>query len=164
MYIFLERWVTMLRGWLLLMCAEGPWFASGYGRGDGLKLHCYTLTSLSLPSLNEERNCALTSRQVTRDTSQYLTSIHVEMWRLRNMDECLILMWDWELVAGRLFCLTDQVPLQRLVTCLPRASVKQILPQYTSALNSAAQEFMTERYKQKLPIPYLCTFLFDLFI
>ena len=24
------------------MCAEGPWFAPGYGRGDGLKLYCYT--------------------------------------------------------------------------------------------------------------------------
>ena len=23
------------------MCAEGPWFAPGYGRGDGLKLYCY---------------------------------------------------------------------------------------------------------------------------
>jgi hypothetical protein len=30
----------MLRGWLLLMCAEGPWFAPGYGRGDRLKLYC----------------------------------------------------------------------------------------------------------------------------
>jgi hypothetical protein len=38
---FVERWVTMLRGWLLLMCAEGPWFAPGYGWGDGLKLYCY---------------------------------------------------------------------------------------------------------------------------
>ena len=26
------------------MCAEGPWFAPGYGRGDGLKLYCYTWT------------------------------------------------------------------------------------------------------------------------
>ena len=39
--VFVERWLTMLREWLLLMCAEGPWFAPGYGRGDGLKLYCY---------------------------------------------------------------------------------------------------------------------------
>ena len=23
------------------MCTEGPWFAPGYGGGDGLKLYCY---------------------------------------------------------------------------------------------------------------------------
>ena len=31
---------------MLLMCAVGPWFAPGYGRGDSLKLYCYTWTML----------------------------------------------------------------------------------------------------------------------
>ena len=30
------------------MCAEGPWFAPGYGRGDGLKLYCYNYTGGNL--------------------------------------------------------------------------------------------------------------------
>ena len=35
------------------MCAEGPWFAPGYGRGDGLKLYCYSGVSEYIYSFQE---------------------------------------------------------------------------------------------------------------
>ena len=39
------------------MCAEGPWFAPGYGRGDGLKLYCYIRPSQTFTDAQLRASC-----------------------------------------------------------------------------------------------------------
>ena len=50
---FVERWVTMLRGWLLSMCSL---FEPRQGRGEGRKLYCYTgNTKVPIRTSNSQR-------------------------------------------------------------------------------------------------------------